>query len=106
MRREKTMTEHHIIAPRTYYLVFAALIVLTGLTVGVSFLELGAWHTTVGLLIASTKALLVILFFMHVLYSTRLTWVVALSGLVWLAILIGLTLNDYLSREWLATSGH
>lgn len=100
------MTEHHIIAPRVYYLVFAALIALTGLTVGISFVDLGAWHTLVGLLIATVKAALVILFFMHVLYSTRLTWVVALSGLVWLAILLGLTLTDYLSRDWLPIPGH
>jgi cytochrome c oxidase subunit 4 len=52
------------------------------------------------LLIASVKALLVVLFFMHVRWSTRLTWVVAASGFVWLIILFGLTMTDYLTRGW------
>jgi cytochrome c oxidase subunit 4 len=82
--------------------VFGALIALTVLTVGVSFLDLGAWHTVVGLTIACCKALLVAFFFMHLLSSTRLTWVVAVAGLFWLGILIGLTLSDYLTRYWLA----
>jgi cytochrome c oxidase subunit 4 len=96
----------HIVAPRTYYLVFAALIVLTLTTVGLDFVNLGPLHTVVGLLIAVAKALLVILFFMHVLYSDRLTWVVALSSLLWLAILISYTLTDYLSRQMIPVPGH
>ena len=88
-----------IIPERTYYAVFAALIVLTFLTVGVSFIELGAWHTAVALTIAVGKAVLVVLFFMHVLHSSRLNWVVILSALYWLGILMGLTLTDYLSRS-------
>jgi cytochrome c oxidase subunit IV len=92
----------HAISPRVYIAVFAALILLTCLTVGLSFLELGAWHTVVGLTIAVAKALLVALFFMHVLYSSRLTWLVILSSIFWLFILIGLTLQDYLTRCWLA----
>ena len=83
-----------------YFVVFAGLIALTAATVGLSYVELGAWHTPVGLGIATLKALLVILFFMHVIRSTRLTWIVALSGAAWLAILLGLTLTDYLSRGW------
>jgi cytochrome c oxidase subunit 4 len=86
----------------TYYSVFAALIALTLLTVGLSRLDLGAWHSAVGLTIACCKALLVALFFMHLLSSSRLTWLVALAGVFWLAILIGLTLTDYLTRHWLA----
>lgn len=85
----------------TYNAVFAALIVLTVLTVGASFLELGNWHTAVGLVFAVAKASLVALFFMHLLYSTRLTWVVAAAGLYWLGILLVLTLSDYLTRGWL-----
>jgi cytochrome c oxidase subunit 4 len=95
----------HVVPTRTYYLVFAALIALTGLTLWLATLELGEWHALVGLLIAATKAALVILIFMHVLYSTQLTWVVALSGLAWLTILIALTLSDYLSRNWLTGQG-
>jgi cytochrome c oxidase subunit 4 len=92
----------HVVAPRTYYLVFAALLVLTLLTVGASYLELGPLHTVVALLIAASKALLVVLFFMHVLYSPRLVWVVIGASLFWLAIMIALTLADYWTRPWLA----
>ena len=87
---------------RTYYSVFAALIALTLLTVGVSFLELGAWHTTVGVLIGAVKATLVGLFFMHLLHSSRASWLAVLAGLFWLGILMVLTLSDYLSRQVLA----
>src|SRR5262249_31908799 len=92
----------HITSERTYYLIFAALIALTLLTVGLSYVELGAFHLIVGLAIASTKAVLVILFFMHLLYSSRLSWTMFLSGLFWLGILLVLTLSDYLSRNVLS----
>jgi cytochrome c oxidase subunit 4 len=83
---------------RTYYRVFAALIALTLLTVSVSFLDLGRWHTTVGVLIGVVKATLVALFFMHLLHSSRASWLAVLAGLFWLGILMVLTLTDYLSR--------
>jgi cytochrome c oxidase subunit 4 len=89
----------HITSEATYYIIFAALIGLTLLTVGLSFIHLGeTMHLIVGLTIATTKAVLVVLFFMHLLYSTRLSWVMFLSGLFWLGILLVLTLADYLSR--------
>jgi cytochrome c oxidase subunit IV len=87
---------------RTYYSVFAALIALTLLTVGVSFLELGAWHTPIGVLIGVVKATLVVLFFMHLLHSSRASWLAVLAGLFWLGILMVLTLSDYLTRHVLA----
>ena len=87
---------------RTYYGVFAALIALTLVTVGASFLELGAWHTTVGVLIGVVKASLVALFFMHLLHSSRASLLAVLAGLFWLCILMALTLSDYLSRSVLA----
>ncbi len=87
---------------RTYYGVFAALIALTLLTVGVSFLDLGAWHTTVGVLIGAIKATLVGLFFMGLVHSSRASWLAVLAGLFWLGILMVLTLSDYLSRQVLA----
>jgi cytochrome c oxidase subunit 4 len=83
-----------------YYAVFAALIVGTALTVAVAFVDLGAMNNVLMLGIAMTKALLVVLFFMHVRWGTRLTWVVAASGFFWLLILFGLTMTDYLSRGW------
>jgi cytochrome c oxidase subunit 4 len=84
---------------RTYYLVFAVLIALTLLTVFVSFLELGPWHTTVGVLIGVVKASLVGLFFMHLIHSSKASWLAVIAGLFWFAILIGLTLTDYLTRQ-------
>jgi len=83
-----------------YYAVFAALIVGTALTVAVAFVDLGAVNNILMLGIAMTKALLVVLFFMHVRWSTRLTWVVAASGFFWLFILFGLTMQDYMTRGW------
>ncbi|MEX2175555.1 MAG: cytochrome C oxidase subunit IV family protein [Pirellulaceae bacterium] len=83
-----------------YYLVFAALMVLLLLTVGVSRYELGAWSLPVAAGIASVKAVLILLYFMHVRYSRPLIWLVAGAGFFWLAILFGLTLSDYLTRDW------
>jgi cytochrome c oxidase subunit IV len=83
-----------------YYAVFLALIVGTGLTVLAAFFDMGAMNNVVMLAIASVKAMLVILFFMHVRWSTRLTWVVVASGFFWLLIMFGLTMTDYFSRGW------
>jgi cytochrome c oxidase subunit 4 len=83
-----------------YYAVFAALMVGTALTVLVAFYDLGPLNNVLMLAIAMTKALLVILYFMHVRWATRLTWVVAASGFVWLLILFGITMSDYLTRGW------
>jgi cytochrome c oxidase subunit IV len=84
-----------------YFLIFAILIALTAATVGLSFGELGQWHTPVGLIIATCKAVLVALFFMHLLHSSRLTWVVVVGALFWLGILMALTMADYLTRSQL-----
>ncbi len=86
---------------QTYYTVFAALIALTLVTVGVSFLELGPWHTTVGVLIGGVKATLVALFFMHLIHSSKASWLAVIASLFWFAILMGLTLSDYLTRHLL-----
>lgn len=92
----------HVLPARTYYAIFGALIALTGLTVAVAYFDLGAFNTVVAMAIAVLKATLVVLFFMHVRYSTRLTWVFAAAGFFWLVILILLTLSDYVSRQWLS----
>lgn len=91
------MTEH-ITSVRTYFLVFTVLMVLTAITVVVAFQDFGAWNDIVALTIAVIKASLVVLFFMHIYYSGRLSKLVVVSGLLWLFILIGLTMSDYLSR--------
>jgi cytochrome c oxidase subunit IV len=90
---------------RTYALVFLALLVLTGLTTAIAFLDLGgSINTMFALAIAVSKALLVILYFMHVRYSDRLTWVFAGAGFFWLLILIGGTMDDVLTRPQLSPS--
>jgi cytochrome c oxidase subunit 4 len=90
----------HITSEMTYYLIFGALIGLTLLTVGLSYVHLGeSLHLIVGVTIATTKAVFVALFFMHLLYSTRLSSIMFLSGIFWLGILLALTLADYLSRS-------
>ena len=90
----------HVVPRKVYYAVFVALLVLTAITTAVAFADLGPWNTVVALGIAFLKATLVALFFMHVKYSPRLTQVVVAGGLFWLAILIVLTLSDFVSRGW------
>ena len=88
-----------LITPRSYIIVCVILVLLTFLTLSVSFVHLpGAWHIVAGLFIGLCKASLVVLFFMHGLVSSRLTWIViAVSGF-WLGLLLVLTLCDYLTR--------
>jgi len=93
--------EHAHPTLKTYFAVFAALMLFTALTVWAAFQHLGAWNTPVALAIAVTKATLVILFFMHVRYSPKLTAIVISASLLWLAMLFVITLSDYLSRSWL-----
>lgn len=85
---------------KSYISIFVILLVLTGVTVGVAFIDLGFMNTFVALGIAFLKAVLVALFFMHLLESKPLTKLFALAALAWLAILFCLTLSDYLSRHW------
>lgn len=91
---------------RTYLLVFAALMILLIATVWAAKLTHGhgAIGVVIAMLIATAKAVLVVLFFMHVKGSTMVTKVFVVVGLLWLAILVGLTLNDYMTREWLPPS--
>ena len=89
---------HHASSMRTYLLVWAALIVLTLSTVGLTYLDLGEWHTPVGLLIAVTKAVLIVLFFMHALESGKLVWMVISVAVLFLAILYSLTFADVATR--------
>ena len=91
---------HHVMSLGTYFAVFAALVIGTVLTWYASTVDLGIMNTPVALLIATTKAVLVILFFMHVLHSTRLTWVVIIGAFLWLGVLFVLTFSDYLTRAW------
>ncbi len=90
----------HILPKRVYYTIFAILLFCTYLTVHIAFIDLGAWNTVAALTIAVFKATLVVLFFMHVKYSTKLTWAVVLGGIFWLGILLALTMSDYMTRAW------
>ncbi len=90
----------HVAPVKTYLGVFGILMVGTFLTVLVAFYDLGALNNVVMLAIACIKAMFVILFFMHVRWSSRLTWVVAASGFFWLLIMFTFTLADYMSRGW------
>jgi cytochrome c oxidase subunit 4 len=94
----------HIVSVRIYFAIFAALLVGTALTVVAAFFDF-PWrlNTVVALTIATVKATLVVLYFMHVRYSTRLVWVIIASALFWMAILFALTLSDYFTRGWLST---
>lgn len=90
----------HVVPVRIYVSVFVALIALTALTTGVAFINLGRLNTVAALAIAVAKMLLVILFFMHVRYSSGLTRIVIVAAFLWLAILLSLTLSDVLTRPW------
>jgi cytochrome c oxidase subunit IV len=92
--------EHAIVPRSTYFTIFAALIVLTGLTTTVAFFDLGLFNPVVALSIAILKATLVVLFFMHLKYGSRLTWVIAGASIFWLGILLVLILSDYATRGW------
>ncbi|NKB67822.1 MAG: caa(3)-type oxidase subunit IV [Candidatus Latescibacteria bacterium] len=94
------MSEHHIVPLKTYFLIFTALMVGTVLTVVAAFVDLGLINTPLALIIALSKASLVILVFMHVKYSQKLVWVTAVAGFLWLGIMLAFTFQDYVSRDW------
>jgi len=100
-----TTTHHHITPVGTYVGVFIALLVLTLATVLVAKQDLGFLNTFVALTIAISKATLVVWFFMGVRYNTPLTKVVVISGFVWLMIMFGLGMSDYLTRHMIGTPG-
>jgi cytochrome c oxidase subunit 4 len=91
----------HVTSRKVYFAVFAALLIFTYATVAVSKIDLGRFNTIAALAIAVSKAILVVLFFMHIRYSTRLTKLVVVGGFLWLALLIGLTMADISSRGWI-----
>jgi cytochrome c oxidase subunit IV len=100
--KENGMSEHtHIIVgPKVYVSILFALLAGTALTVWASFVDLGVWNPVIALAIATTKAMLVVLYFMHVRYSTKLTKLAIAAGIFLLLTLISMTLADYVSRAW------
>jgi cytochrome c oxidase subunit IV len=99
-QKEMEESQHHIVSPVVYIIIGASLLVLTGLTVGASYLELGIFNPILAIAIACLKAVLVVLFFMHVKYSSKLTKLTVFCGLFTFLALIGMTLSDYFSRAW------
>ena len=92
--------EHHIVGPKTYAIIFVTLLTLTGITVAAAFVNLGILNPIVALAIASTKAVIVILFFMHVYYQSKLIKMTVGAGFFTFLALIIMTLSDYISRAW------
>ena len=92
--------EHHIVTPFQYMLVFGTLLLFTGITVGAAYVELGVFNPIVALGIASFKAVVVILFFMHVKYQSRLVKITVAAGFFTFLVLITMSLTDYMSRAW------
>ena len=93
--------EHNHPTPGLYLVILLALIVGTCATWGIAFVDLGIWNPVVALAIACTKAVLVILFFMHVIYSNKLTKLTVAAGFFWLLIMITMSMSDYLTRTFL-----
>lgn len=94
----------HIVSPKIYILIFTALVILTGTTVYAATVDLNEHYAglnvIVALVIATCKALLVVLFFMHAYYSTKRTQLIIIAGVFWLATMLFLTLGDYATRSW------
>jgi cytochrome c oxidase subunit IV len=107
---EQHEREHHIVSPKIYLLILLALLVGTTATVLASYVDMGEWHVAPGLVIfwnpiialaiACTKATLVVLFFMHVKYATKLTKLTVGAGFFTFLVLVGMTFSDYISRAW------
>jgi cytochrome c oxidase subunit IV len=102
--------QHHIVSPVVYGVILVVLLCATALTCGMSYIDLGEWHVAPGVTlfwnpvvavaIACTKMTLVVLFFMHIKYSRRLTKLTVASGAFVFLVLISMTLTDYMSRAW------
>lgn len=94
----------HIVSVRVYITIFLVLLVGTALTVLAAFMDFpGRLNTIIALTIATAKATFVVLYFMHVRYSSRLVWVIVASALFWMAILFAFTFSDYMTRDVLSS---
>ena len=99
-QKEMEESQHHVVSPVIYLIVFGALLVFTALTVGASYVEMGIFNPIAAILIACIKAVIVVLFFMHVKYSSKLTKLTVIAGIFTFVTLISMTLADYISRAW------
>jgi cytochrome c oxidase subunit 4 len=92
--------EQHIVSPVTYLIIFASLLVGTALTIAASYWDVGPWNPVIAIAIACAKATLVVLFFMHIKYSSKLMKLTVGAGLFTFLILVGMSLADYFTRAW------
>lgn len=92
--------EHRIVQPGTYIAVYIALLVFTGITVAAAFVDLHILNPIIAVAIACIKAVIVILFFMHVIFQSKLIKMTVAAGFFTFLILVAMTLTDYLSRAW------
>jgi cytochrome c oxidase subunit IV len=99
-QNEMEEAQHHVVSPVIYVVVFLSLLVFTGLTVGASYIEMGIFNPIAAIAIACIKAVIVVLFFMHVKYSSKLTKLTVVAGIFTFLTLISMTLADYISRAW------
>ncbi len=105
MAEHAAHTHGHVAPLSMYYAVFAVLMVGTTITVLVAYVDLGFFNTAVALGIAVTKATLVVLYFMHVRWASRLTWLVIAASVFWLLLMFAIGMTDYLSRDWMGVPG-
>lgn len=100
------MNETTPVSPLKYFGVYVSLMILLGLTYFFAHLDIGRFGVAVALLIAATKALLVVFYFMHIRYESGIIRCAAFIGVFWLGILMSLSIADYISRNWLLLPGH
>ena len=98
---DQRVSEHseHIVSPKIYVVIFLVLLVGTGATVWAAFQNFGQFNIVIALGIATIKATLVVLYFMHARYSPKRTKLVIVCAIFWLAIMLSLTLSDYQARQ-------
>jgi cytochrome c oxidase subunit IV len=99
------VSEHHIVSPRIYFIIFAVLMICTALTVAAAGVDLNQYFAGLNIIVALTiavfKAACVVLFFMHAKYSPGRTQLVIIASVFWLAIMLFMTMSDYLTRLWI-----
>jgi cytochrome c oxidase subunit 4 len=97
---EPVSHEHHVVGPKTYVSILVLLLVMTAVTTGAAFINMGVFSPIVALAIACFKAVMVILFFMHIRYSSKVMMLTVGAGFFTFLVLITMTLCDYISRSW------
>jgi len=97
-KKRKAPVSEHVVSPKIYVVILLALLLGTFLTVAAAVRDFGPWNIVIALAIATTKATLVVLYFMHGRYSPKRTQLVIVCSAFWLAILLALTAADYMTR--------